>query len=259
MRTSPSLELAEKKLRDIANIILVGSGKGGVGKTVISSAIALSLARMKFKTGILDADLHGPSLHKILDCRFPAKSGARGIIPCTVHGLKFMSIAFFVDEYTPLPIKGNAKASLVRDLFAQTDWGELDYLVVDLPPGTGDEVLSALTLFSSKGGTVIVSTPSLLAISVVERLINLLEREGVSIIGLIENMAYIYHNSEKLYLFKSSAAEILSKKYGIDLLGTLPLDPGVEEAIIKGGTPLNSKLFAEEFQSIVYKIVEKTS
>ncbi len=259
MKTSPSLELAEKKLRDIANVILVGSGKGGVGKTVVSSAIALSLARIGFKTGILDADLHGPSLHKILDCKFPAKSGARGIIPCTVYGLKFMSIAFFVDEHTPLPIKGNAKASLIRDLFAQTDWGELDYLVVDLPPGTGDEVLSVLMLFRSKGRIVVVSTPSMLSISVVERLVNLLKREGVPIIGLVENMAYIYHNSEKIYLFKSSAAKVLSKKYGIDLLGTLPLDPKVEEAIIEGKTPLHSKLFAEEFQSIVYKIIEKTS
>lgn len=256
MKKSPGLELAKKKLQKIANVVLVASGKGGVGKTMISSAIALSLARMNFKTGILDADLHGPSLHKILNCEFPAKSGAEGIIPCTIYGLKFMSIAFFVNENTPLPIRGDAKASLVRDLFVQTDWGELDYLVVDLPPGTGDEVLSLLTMFDPKGRAVIVSTPSLLSISVVERLINLLKREGVPIIGLIENMSYVYHDGEKIHLFKCSSSKILSRKYDIKFLGALPLDPGVEEAIVNGGTPLDSKLFAKEFRPIMKKIIE---
>ncbi len=257
MSGSPSIELAKEKLQHIKAVVLVGSGKGGVGKSIISSSIALSFAKMGFKTGLLDVDLHGPSLHKILKCKFSAESSVRGLKPCNAYGLKFMSIAFFVDEDSPLPIRGDAKASLARDLFAQTDWGELDYLVVDLPPGTGDEVLSILTLFESKSSAVVVSTPSRLSISVVERLINLLKRERIPILGLIENMSYIRYNDKKIHLFGSSSSRILSEKYDIEFLGELPLDPGVEDAIARGGTPLDSKLFAMEFERITGRIIKK--
>ena len=151
-------------------MILVGSGKGGVGKSLISCAIALSLSKKRFRTAILDIDIHGASLPIYFELSSPLRSTKKGLEPKVVDGgLKAMSIALFTGN-NPIPIRGAEKESLIIDLFAQTNWGNLDYLVVDLPPGLGDEVLSAFSLFREKASLILVTTPSPNATKVVSRL-----------------------------------------------------------------------------------------
>jgi len=253
----PRIQLAEKKLSRIRHVLLVAGGKGGVGKSTVAASLALSIARLGYKTGLLDADIHGPSIPKIVKVDFPAKSSVNGIEPAKLENLKIMSTAFFIDEDKPIPVRGESKEKLVLDLFAETDWSELDFLVVDLPPGMGDETLAVLKIFEKHGKAILVTTPSLLSVYVVEKLVKMLMREKVPILGIVKNMAYIPYKGEKIKLYKKDVVEKLALKYGIDVLGELPLDFDVEEKIFEGKTPLDSEKFAEEFKKIVQKVLDK--
>lgn len=236
-------EDARKKLKDVGTVILVGSGKGGVGKSFVASCLALSLARSGNKTGILDLDIHGASLPSYLGVAPPLRSTEKGLEPKLKEGLEIMSLALLTGN-RPVPLRGSEKQNLVNQVFALTDWGRLDYLVVDLPPTTGDEALSAFELFAPKSSLVLVTTPSPLAVSIVSRLRQLARSEGVPIRGVVVNMAWVRYGRNRSYPFGRPSRRLIEKVLDSKILVEIPLDASVSSKgpaqVIAGRNELSS-------------------
>jgi len=221
----PIAKLAIKRLSQVKNVILIGSGKGGVGKSVIAAGLAASLSK-RYEVGVLDLDIHGPTIPLLLGLKKGLKGGREGIKPIMANKIKVMSIAFLIGE-RPLPLVGDEKSGIVLEFLANIDWGALSYLIVDLPPGMGDEMIIPLRIFRKfRHGFVIVTIPSKLAISVARRLLKILRGERVNVLGLIENMYDIYPSER-------GRTELLSmlKEFNLSLLGRIPYDPHLEEVI----------------------------
>ena len=222
---------------EIGKVILVGSGKGGVGKSFVASGLALSLTYKGYRTGILDLDIHGASLPHYLGVRPPLKSGKNGLEPKRAGKLKVMSMGLLTGN-NAVPVRGAKKQELIAQLFSITNWGKLDYLVVDLPPGTGDEVLSAFELFSDKCSLVLVTTPSPNALNVVSRLGSLARIERVAISGIVVNMAYSKIGKKTNYPFGKPDVKLLEKILDSNILVMIPLEPRVNfqniEVILRG-------------------------
>jgi ATP-binding protein involved in chromosome partitioning len=211
-----------RKLDQIGKVILVGSGKGGVGKSLVASGLAITLSREGYRTAILDLDIHGASLPHYLGVRPPLKSCENGLEPKRTGRLKVMSIGLLTGN-NAVPLRGTKKQELIVQLFSVTNWGKLDYLVVDLPPGTGDEVLSAFELFSDKCSLILVTTPSPNALNVVSRLAKLARIEHVAISGIVVNMAYSKVGRRISYLFGRIDSKILEKLLDSSILAKIPL------------------------------------
>ncbi len=242
--------IARKKLSSIKRILLVCSGKGGVGKSIIAASIAQALAEARRNAGILDLDLHGPSIPLVLGIReIELHSDKGGLYPMEVGNLKVFSL-YFLSRNKPIPIIGRVKEHVLLDLFSELQWGNLDYLVVDMPPGTGDETIIALRILKDRAKAVIVSTPSILSVSVVERLVSLLRNEKVGILGLIENMAYINCGGKVIEPFGPSKTD----KLGLRVLGRLPLDPKLEEALSRGKGVTEAREYWRTLVSIAQSI-----
>jgi ATP-binding protein involved in chromosome partitioning len=227
-RASYAVDAARRRLEQIDKVILVGSGKGGVGKSMISSAIALTLSRQGLRTGLLDLDLHGASIPEYLGLKPPLRSGENGLEPKRLGKLRAMSIAFFAGD-NPVSVRGIEKEDLIAHLVALTDWGELDYLIVDLPPGMGDELLSAFTLFSHKCRLLLVTTPSKYAFNIVSLVCKLAAREGVPLAGVVLNMSYIQTGRRKIYPLGRVDQRLLEKAIGSRLVIEVPLEPKINE------------------------------
>ena len=236
----PRLAIIDKRLQPIKRIIAVASGKGGVGKSLVASTLALLLSERGYKVGLLDLDLYGPSSHVILGVHKQFPKEDKGIIPPRVNGVEFMTIAFFAED-EPIPIRGEDVTNAIIELLTITRWSDLDFLVVDMPPGSGDEVLDTIR-FMKRSEFLVVSTPSKVAISTVERLIKLLTEIKVPILGVIENMKLIDSN-----LVSQSA-----KKYNVKYLGAVPFDYDLENAI---GNPdqLLKTNFAKTLKQIIFE------
>ena len=216
------------RLKRVKQVVLVGSGKGGVGKSFVASALALTLSKQGKAVALLDIDVHGPSLPGYLDVRPPIRSTREGLEPKMVGKLKTMSVGFFVGD-RPAPLKGGEKQALVTQLLAQTHWGALDYLVVDLPPGTGDELLAAFRLFSGNCRLILVATPSERALSVVAKLAKLARQERVEIAGFVLNMSYLTVGGKKLRLLGKASPKTMEKELGAKLLAEVPMEPKLNE------------------------------
>ncbi len=250
----PLFERARGKIRKISKVTLVASGKGGVGKSIISSSIALISAKRGLKTGLLDLDVHGPSVPRIFSFNGEIVAGREGLIPPIVNGVKIMSLGFMIGE-NPLPLKGEDKRSALSLLLAITDWGELDHLVIDMPPGTGDETIFCIrALKSAKASALIVTTPSSLSLSVVARLIDLLRGEGMRVLGLVENLAYFRCGNELIRPFGSIDGDFLGK-YDLKILESLPIDPLIEEEIKSGKFLESPGEFRSRIESLFDKII----
>jgi ATP-binding protein involved in chromosome partitioning len=215
---------AKEKLERIAKVILVGSGKGGVGKSTVASGLALSLSHEGQMTALLDIDIHGASVPEYLEVSPPVRSSKKGLEPKMKDGLKVMSLGLFTGNL-PVPMRGEDKQELITQLFALTNWGELDYLVVDLPPSMGDELLSAFSLFSGKATLALVTTPSPGAVSVVSRLRRLAETEKVTVQGIIVNMAYAHAGKTKTFPFGRPDHKLLEAKFKSTIIVEIPLEP----------------------------------
>jgi ATP-binding protein involved in chromosome partitioning len=222
------MDAARKRLNQIAAVILVGSGKGGVGKSMVSSAIALTLSKQGHRTGLLDIDIHGASIPEYLDLRPPLRSGENGLEPKRLGRLKAMSIAFFAGD-NPVPVRGVEKEDLIAHLMALTNWGELDYLIVDLPPGMGDELLSAFSLFSPKCKLLLVTTPSKYAFNVVSLMCKLAAGEGVPLAGVVLNMSYMMDGRRKTYPLGRTDRVLLEKAIGAKFVSEIPLEPRINQ------------------------------
>jgi len=225
-----------KNLSKIKHKIIVLSGKGGVGKSTVSVNLAFALSQKNYKVGLLDSDFHGPSIPKILgiEDKKPTNSPI-GFNPISVTpNLKVMSMGFLLhDNDSPIIWRGPMKMGAIKQFIGEVDWGELDYLIVDLPPGTGDEPLSIAQLIPHSDGAVIVTTPQDLAIVSVRNSINFVKKMNMPVIGIIENMSGFTcpHCNKEINIFKTGGGLKTSMDFQIPFLGKVPIDP----QIVKSG------------------------
>ncbi len=237
----PRLSVIDKRLSKIKRIIAVASGKGGVGKSLVASTLALNLSKKGNRVGLLDLDLYGPSCHVILgvtDCSFPDED--KGIVPHEIDDINFMSIIFFTED-KPVPIRGIDVTNIIIELLSITQWGELDYLIVDMPPGIGDETLDVIKLVK-KSEFLVVSTPSKVAMGAVSKLLQILKELKLPIIGVVENMKMV----DSDYVKRSVS------KRGLPYLNHIPFDHDLEESIGD-----SEKLCKTNFMRSLDGIVEK--
>jgi len=225
-------------LPGVRNIVPVGSGKGGVGKSTVSANLAVALAQTGARVGLLDADIYGPSIPQILGVKGEPRPGEHGIVPATAHGIKVMSAGFFIPADQAVVWRGPMLAKLVDQFLTGVDWGELDYLIVDLPPGTGDVQLT-LCQRVPLTGAVVVSTPQDVALRVAEKAILMFRQLRCPILGLIENMSYYVcpHCGGTDNIFDSGGGERAAERWETPLLGKIPLATGIRKAS-DGGLPV---------------------
>lgn len=223
-----------KNMRAIKNKIMVMSGKGGVGKSTVAANLAARLAERGHKVGLLDADIHGPSIPKMFGIEDEKPTvDENGLVPVAVtDNLFVMSVALLLpDKDAPVIWRGPAKMGAIKQFLEEVAWGKLDYLIIDLPPGTGDEPLSIAQLIEKVDGAVVVTTPQDVAIVSVRKSIKFAEILEVPVIGLVENMSGIIcpHCDEKMELFNKGGVEQAAADFDVKILGDLPLDPKLAE------------------------------
>ena len=220
-----------KPLPQVRNIIAVGSGKGGVGKSTVAVNLALALAAEGASVGVLDADIYGPSVPMMLGLSGrPDSPDGKSIEPMRAHGLQAMSIGLLVDQDTPMIWRGPMATSALTQLLGETRWEALDYLVVDLPPGTGDIQLTMAQKIPV-AGAVIVTTPQDIATLDARKALKMFEKLGIAVLGLVENMAvHVCSNcGHTEHVFGEGGGERMAAQYGVPLLGSLPLDAAIRE------------------------------
>jgi len=250
-----------EKMARVKHKIMIMSGKGGVGKSTITANLAAALAKRGYRVGILDSDIHGPSIPKILGIqgKHPQKAET-GITPLTTnHGVKVISMDLFLSSSEdPLIWRGPLKMKAIRQLLSDVDWGELDYLLVDLPPGTGDEPINIAQLMPEMDGALIITAPSALSQHVVRKAVTMAQRMRIPIVGIIENMSgFVCPNcGEKHSLLGSGGGEQISKEMNIRHLGKIPIDPKIAENTDQG-TPFALSNPESEAAKIFNEIVEK--
>lgn len=229
-----------RRLCDIKHKVLVLSGKGGVGKSTVAVNLAVALMLEGRKVGIMDCDIHGPSVPKMLNLEGTImRQGKDGILPAELGGLKAMSIGFFLDNRDDAVIwRGPMKQSAIRQFLSDVEWGELDYLVIDLPPGTGDEPLSLIQLVDQPDGAVIVTTPQDVSTADVRRSISFCRQLNLPVLGVVENMSGFVcpHCGKLTEIFKTGGGEHMAKEMGVPFLGRIPIDPLIGQAC-DDGTP----------------------
>lgn len=229
----------QQALPGIQNVVLIASGKGGVGKSTVAANFAAALAKLGCKVGLLDADVYGPSVPTMLGIGNGARPGTvpgeasdrPKLLPMTKHGLKLMSMGFLVDMDQPMVWRGPMIASASMQMFKDVQWDELDYLVVDLPPGTGDIHLTIAQQVLVTGA-VIVSTPQDVALADVIRAKNMFDKVGIPSLGIVENMSYFVCGKcdERHEIFAHGGAKKAGEKLGLPFLGEIPIELGVRTA-----------------------------
>jgi ATP-binding protein involved in chromosome partitioning len=230
------------RLKGVKRIIPVVSGKGGVGKSLVSTTLALVLAEKGYRIGLLDLDFHGASDHVILGFEpkeFPEED--RGVVPPTVHGVKFMTIAYYTED-RPTPLRGKEISDALIELLTITRWDELDYLIIDMPPGLGDQLLDVLR-FLKRGEFLVVATPSKLSLNVVRKLIELLKEEGHKVLGVVENMK----------LDEEKDVERLAEEFSVPYLVGIPFYPDLDAKVGNVDELLKTE-FAEKIRELSEKL-----
>ena len=232
------MQFEENNLSEVKRVIAVLSGKGGVGKSLVTGALAVELARGGAKVGILDADITGPSIPKMMGMS-GRHAGALGklLLPeISAHGIKVMSSNLLLEHETdPVLWRGPVIAGAIRQFWSETSWGPLDYLLVDMPPGTGDV---ALTVFQSLpvDGIVIVTSPQDLVSMIVAKAVNMAEKMNVPVLGVVENMSYVTcpDCGKKIEVFGKSKLDAVAGEYQVDVLGRVSIDPALAAACDAG-------------------------
>ena len=259
------------QLKAIRNILLVSSGKGGVGKSTVASNLAVALAADGAKVGLIDADIYGPSVPTMFDL-VGAKPSAREtedgktlILPIEKYGIKLLSLGFFADPDQPVPWRGPMASNAIKQLFNDADWGELDYLIVDLPPGTGDIHITITQSFPI-AGAVIVTTPQQVALADTRKGLAMFKMPSINIpvLGVIENMAYFTPEElpeNKYYIFGKDGGKELAKSFEVPFLGEIPIVQGITAAGDSGAPialDLSSKMSAV-FTEIAGKVAQQVA
>jgi len=248
-----------KKIAGVDKVIPVASGKGGVGKSTVSVNLAISLANEGNKVGLLDLDLYGPSIPTMLALEGPMESSEnKKLKPMEKFGIKVVSIGFLMPKGEALAWRGPMLGKIMKQFFYDVDWGELDYLILDLPPGTGDVQLT-LAQSLPTFGAVVVTTPQDVALADVEKAMSMFGKTGDKILGIVENMSGFIcpHCNEESQIFGSGGGERESKRSGVPLLGKIPLEPSITKTG-DSGEPLSvekdsqtAKLFASIAKEII--------
>jgi ATP-binding protein involved in chromosome partitioning len=220
----------ERPLKEVKNIIAVASGKGGVGKSTVAVNLAISLAESGAKVGLIDADLYGPSIPTMFGItNAQPEVVGKNLLPIEKYGVKLMSIGFLIELDTPVIWRGPMLSGAIKQFITEVEWQELDYLIFDLPPGTGDIQLTIAQTIPLTGA-VIVTTPQDVAIVDVTKALNMFRKVNVPILGLVENMShYELPDGSKDYIFGSHGGEKFAKIQGIPFLGSIPIDRAVRE------------------------------
>ncbi len=267
-------EIKGKAIPGIKNIIAVASGKGGVGKSTVTANLAVSLSKMGFKVGLLDADIYGPSMPMMFDVQTEKPlsvnvDGKSKMKPVENYGVKLLSIGFFTQPNQAVIWRGPMAAKALNQMIFDAAWGELDFLLVDLPPGTGDIHLSIMQSLPVTGA-VVVSTPQNVALADAKKGVAMFQQEtiNVPVLGIVENMAYFTPEElpeNKYYIFGKEGAKMLAEDLEVPFLGQIPLVQSIREAgdighpaALQQGTPL-SEAFEKLTQNIVQETVNRNS
>ena len=229
---------APQPLPGVDAIVAVGSGKGGVGKTTLAVNLAVALAKMGHKVGLIDADVYGPNVPLMLGVNAqPRMVGQNRVEPLEAHGLKVISVGFLNPGDKPVIWRGPMLHQIIRQFLSQVEWGKLDYLIVDMPPGTGDVALS-LVQSVPLTGAVVVSTPSDVSLQDARKAIEMFRQMKVDVLGVVENMSYFVcpHCSQEVDIFSRGGAEKMAAQFGVAFLGSIELDPELRRSG-DGGKP----------------------
>src|ERR1700754_177012 len=222
-------------LPGVAHVVAIGSGKGGVGKTTVAVNLAVALGKLGYRVGLIDADIYGPNVPMMLGVtRQPNIVGANRIEPILSHGVKFISVGLISPGDKPLVMRGPMLHQIIRQFLQQVKWGELDYLIVDLPPGTGDVVISLVQTVPLTGA-VVVSTGSGVALQDARKALEMFHQVNVQVLGLVENMSQMrLPSGEVIDVFGAGGTERTAAQFGLTFLGAVVLDPQVREGGDKG-------------------------
>lgn len=227
---------APMPLPGVSKIIAVGSGKGGVGKTTVAVNLAIALARLGNKVGLIDADIYGPNIPLMMgSSQQPKVDENNQIQPNMTHGVKTISIGYISPGDKPLVMRGPMLHQIIRQFLQQVEWGELDYLIVDLPPGTGDVVISLVQTVPLTGA-VVVSTPSDVALQDARKALEMFAQVNVEVLGIVENMSHFTcpHCSQIIDIFSKGGAERTAAQFGLAFLGSVELVPAIREGGDRG-------------------------
>jgi ATP-binding protein involved in chromosome partitioning len=252
-------------LPGVSNIVAVGSGKGGVGKTTIAVNLAVALAKLGYRTGLLDADVYGPNVPLMTNVnQQPRVLGENHIEPLTNFGVKIISVGFLNPGDKPLVWRGPMLHSIIRQFLQQVEWGELDYLVVDLPPGTGDVVISLFQTVPLTGA-VIVSTPSDVSLQDGRKAIEMFRTARVDILGLVENMSHFVcpHCHEEIDIFSKGGVARTAQQFGVPFLGSIELDPDIRRGgdsgrptVLEGENSPHAKSLYDFARHVIMRVEE---
>ena len=235
MRAKMSRKLPEKNpIKGTKFTIAISSAKGGVGKSTFATNLALALKKVGCKVGLLDADIYGPSIPKTLGINEKPKSDGEKLEPINKYDIQCMSIGFLTDQQTPMIWRGPMVTSAIRTFTQKVNWKDLDFIIIDMPPGTGDTQLT----FSQEitmDGAIIVSTPQEVALLDVKRGIKMFDKLGVKILGLVDNMSYFVGDDKKKYnIFGEGGVKATAKEFNKEFLGEIPINPEVGKSGDKG-------------------------
>jgi ATP-binding protein involved in chromosome partitioning len=212
----------------VQNIIAVGSGKGGVGKSTIAVNLAITLSKLGYAVGLMDADVYGPNVPLMMGVHQTPHAIGQRIQPIETHGVRLMSMALLNPGDKPLVWRGPMLNSVIQQFLRNVDWGQLDYLVIDLPPGTGDVQLTLIQT-TPLTGAIVVTTPSDVALEDARKAVNMFEQVREQVLGIVENMSYLEHNGERLYVFGKGGGARTAELMKVPLLAEIPLDPKTRE------------------------------
>ena len=257
---NPNMAAEQPKLPipGVSHLIAVGSGKGGVGKTTVAVNLAVSLAKLGHKVGLLDADVYGPNVPLMMGIREQPYSVDNRIRPLEKSGVKLMSMGFLNPSDKPLVWRGPMLHSVIQQFLRGVDWGELDYLVIDLPPGTGDVQLSLIQT-APLTGAIVVTTPSDVSLEDARKAVNMFRQVRVEVLGLVENMSYLIApaSGERVDVFGTGGGRRMAEEMMVHLLAELPLDPDVR---IGGdsGSPVSARDSSDSHAAVFHELAKNT-
>jgi ATP-binding protein involved in chromosome partitioning len=249
-------------LPGVSKIIAVGSGKGGVGKTTVAVNIAIALSKLGQRVGLIDADVYGPNVPMMMgSSQQPVVGAGNQIIPNLTHGIKTISIGYISPGDKPMVMRGPMLHQIIRQFLQQVDWGELDYLIVDLPPGTGDVVISLVQTVPLTGA-VVVSTPSDVSLQDARKALEMFAQVNVEVLGIVENMSHFTcpHCHHEIDIFSKGGAERTARQFNVPFLGSIELVPAIREGGDRGlpvalAGPKSPQ--AAEFYAAAQKLMER--
>jgi ATP-binding protein involved in chromosome partitioning len=265
MAPRPGQPQGPQPLPGVETIIAVGSGKGGVGKTTLAVNLALAMAKLGHKVGLLDADVYGPNVPLMLGLnRQPKVLADNRIEPLEAHGLKVISVGLLNPGDKPLIWRGPMLHSIIKQFLGSVEWGQLDYLVVDLPPGTGDVSLSLIQTVPLTGA-IVVSTPSDVSLQDARKAIEMFRQMKVDLVGIVENMSYFVcpHCNHEIDIFSRGGAEKMANQFGVSFLGNVQLDPDIRKSgdngkptVLEGESSPHAKSLFDFARNVITRVGE---